>query len=260
MDERVRKVASYATAVADRYLSARQKLAIMESFLSGDIPKLFGRSYGAHGHGVLALILIFDLIRDIGAFALDKDQRVASVTNIWRLIQDEQLRAALRSKAAKPSRTRVSFDDGFSEEDKARWQQRFDREDIERGGKAFDEAFARVSENLPPLLESELAQKLLTARDRSISHYEMRATADGPKLFPLAEIGLTWGDPKKFMDNLDSVLWDLVLLTTWGSYDVKGFERMHRLYADDFWARLLGKKPVEEEEELATAECWSEPS
>lgn len=89
-------VSAYATVMADRYLSARQKLAIMEPFVGGDIPKLFGKSYGAHAQEALALTMILDLIRDICAFVLDKDHRAPSLVNIWRLMQDKHLHAPAR--------------------------------------------------------------------------------------------------------------------------------------------------------------------
>jgi len=81
----------------------------------------------------------------------------------------------------------------------------------------------------------------------------MRQTRDGPKPYALKDIGLTWGDPRKFMDELNPILWNLVLLAKWGSYDFEGFERLHRLYADDFWARIQGKAPVKEEEAFQDA-------
>ena len=43
MKERVENVKVYATAMADKYLFARQKLAIMEPLLGEDITKLFDK-------------------------------------------------------------------------------------------------------------------------------------------------------------------------------------------------------------------------
>jgi hypothetical protein len=47
---RLAKASAYATALADRYLSARQKLAIMERLQADEIAKLFDNSYGAHAY------------------------------------------------------------------------------------------------------------------------------------------------------------------------------------------------------------------
>lgn len=43
MKERVEKVKVYATAMADKYLFARQKLATMEPLLGKDITTLFDK-------------------------------------------------------------------------------------------------------------------------------------------------------------------------------------------------------------------------
>lgn len=244
MNERITKVGAYATAMADRYLSARQKLAIMEPFIGEDITKLFDKSYGAHAHDALALTLVLDLIRDICAFALDDDERAPSLVNIWRLMQAKDLHDALRNKAAQPLKANTHFGEGIKEEEKAGLVEKWRAQDIEERGKAFDEAYAQVAKGVPNIADSDLAGKFLLARNRAIAHYEMRAGENGPELYKLADAGLTWGSPRQFMDQLDPVLWDTVLVATWGSYDERAFDRAARLYAADFWARLQGKPPV----------------
>lgn len=245
--ERVAKASAYATAMANRYLSARQKLAIMEPLVSDEMSKRFDKSYGAHAYRTLTLTLILDLLRDIWAFTLDSDERAPSLRNIWRLVENKELHAALRAIAATPRKGETTFSgDEWSEEEKAQWRARWDAEDIEKQEKAFDDAFKRASAGVPELINSELAGKLDTARKKAIAHYDMRATKDGPQLYPLVDIGLKWSDPKSFLNQLEKILWDVVLLATWGSYDVDGFERTSRLYAADFWARLQGKPPVDQ--------------
>ncbi len=96
------------------------------------------------------------------------------------------------------------------------------------------------------MLHSELTVALARARKKAIAHYDMVATKDGPKLHRLADIGLKWGDAKVFLNELDPIVWDLALLATWGSYAKDEFERIARLYAADFWARLRGKPPVDD--------------
>jgi AbiU2 len=251
IEERMSKASAYATAMANLFLSARQKLAIMEPLLGEEISNRFNDSYGAHAYRALTLTLNLDLMRDIWAFTLDPNKHAPSLKNVWRLVENKELHAALRAVAATPYKGGATFSgDGWSEDEKAQWRARWDKEDIETRGRAFDKAFKRTSVALPELVASELAGKLDRARKKAIAHYDMMVTKDGPKLFPLADIGLKWGDPKAFLDQIDQVLWDVVLLATWGSYDVKGFEQRSRLYAADFWARLQGKPPVENIKEL----------
>lgn len=54
MKDRIDKVAKYATVMADRYLWSRQKLAIMELLVSGEIAKRVDDSYGAHAYETLS--------------------------------------------------------------------------------------------------------------------------------------------------------------------------------------------------------------
>jgi hypothetical protein len=246
MIERIDKVKAYATAMADKYLFARQKLAIMEPLLKEDVTKLFDKSYGAHAHDALALTLILDLIRDICAFTLDTGERAASLVNIWRLITNDDLRSALRAVAAKPHVRNAIWAQDLTAEEKSAWLSEIESEDIERNGKAFDDAFARAAEGVVELANSSLADSFKTVRDKALAHYEMRPGRDGYELFDLDKAGVRWGSPREFLDRLDRVVWDVVLVATWDSYDKEGFDKAHRLYAADFWARLQGRSPVQD--------------
>jgi hypothetical protein len=240
MEQRIRKVAAYATTMADRYLSARQKLAIFDELTSPEISKLVDRSYGAHAHNALALTLYIDLVRDICAFVLDDADRAASLVNVWRLIQADDLSAALRDRAAQPDNHSLNAR-GLSSAEREAWLQELRAEDVQRKGASFDEAYARVAEGMPKIIGSELSGIFKTVRDKAIAHYEMRGGNNGPRMFDPSDVNLTWGSVKTFVDQFDNVLWDVVLLATWGSYDEEGFEKTHHLYAADLFARLQGK-------------------
>lgn len=246
MKEPIEKVKAYATALADKYLFARQKLAIMEPLLSEEITKLLGKSYAAHAHDALAVTLILDLVRDICAFTLDTDGRAASLVNIWRLVSHADVRSALRAVAAKPDARNAIWAKGLTAQEKSAWLSGIEKEDIERNGAAFDEAFARAEKAIAEIVHLDLAETFKTVRDKALAHYEMRPGRDGYELFDLGKAGVKWGSPREFLDRLDRVVWDVVLIATWGSYDEEGFEKAHRLYAADFWARLQGKPPVRE--------------
>src|SRR5689334_9253966 len=101
-EARAAKINAFATVMANRFLSARQKLAIQEPLLDGEIPAVLDNSYGAHAHRALCMTLQLDLMRDIWAFTLDFDERSPSLRNTWRLIQDDQARSALRAVATAP--------------------------------------------------------------------------------------------------------------------------------------------------------------
>lgn len=244
MKERVEKVRSYATVMADKYLFARQKLAIMEPLLSEEITKLFDKSYGAHAHDALALTLVLDLVRDICAFTLDNDERAASLVNIWGLISDRDLRTALRAVATRHRGSNSIWAKGLTPEERLTWLAEIEAEDAQQKGKAFDEVYARAEMGVPDISMSDLAANFKTARDKALAHYEMRLEHDAYVLFDLGKVGLKWGSPREFLDRMERVLWDVVLIATWGDYDQEGFENAHRLYAADFWARLQGKPPV----------------
>ena len=243
--DRLGKVGAFANALADNILSAKFKLAIVEPLISDEITTLFRKTDGAHAHDALAVTLILDLVRDITAFSLDKDTRVASLANTWEMLRDKDLRSALREIAATPYRRGSFWGSSLSEEGKAQYLADVDREDIEQKGKAFDDALARAELGMDKILNSDLAKKFKIARNKVLAHYEMKASEKTYTLVDLHEADIKWGSPKEFLALVEPVIWDVVLVATWGSYDVDGFKEMHREYANDFWARIQGKGPAE---------------
>ncbi|HEX3757046.1 MAG TPA: hypothetical protein VHV26_18400 [Rhizomicrobium sp.] len=243
--ERVRKVSAYASAMVSKYLSARQKLAILEPLLGDDIARVFDNSYGAHAFKTLRLTLTLDLIRDIWAFTMDSGSRAPSLKNIWSLIETKELSAALRDTAIQPYDARDSLsEDEWTPEEIAHWRDLWSAKDKMNQGASFDRSFEKVSAVLPKFFASERATRVELARKKTIAHYDMKITKEGPKLHPLSEIGLKWDDPRLLLEELDPILWDVVLIATWGSYDREGYEYRNRLYAADFWARLQRKPPI----------------
>lgn len=244
MEERLNKVAGYATVLADRYLSARLKLAILDGLLDGTIAKRVDNSYGAHAYNALSLTLLLDLVRDLCVLALDENERAPSIVNVWQLMLSQELRDALRDKAARPHHRETVHAENVPPALLTAVQDRFRCEDIQRKQQSFDETYARAAANIKTILKSDIAKSFKTARDKVIAHYEMRGGKAGPVLYDVRETGLTWGSPREFTNLIERTIWDLVLLATWGSYDEGGFEEMHRRYANDFWARVQGIAPA----------------
>ncbi len=245
MKERIDKVAKFATVMEDRYLWARQKLAIMELLVSGDIAQKVDDSYGAHAYETLSLTLVIDLLRDVFAFALDSDERAPSLANVWKLMNAEDLRTALRDVAAQPVIPPMTFGDGFTQQQQVTLSKSLEIEDAGTRRRDFDQAFSDAEKGVTQILNSDLAQKISRARKKAIAHYDMRLGKSGPELFKLSDAGLTWGSPREFLDMLDPVLLDVVRLAAGRIYDVEGYDRRDRLYAADFWARLQGNAPVD---------------
>lgn len=242
-----KKVADYAAALATKFLAARQKAAILQPMLGRDLAALFDNSYGAHAFIALRQTLTLDLVRDVWAFALDGDCRAPSVRNIWTMLQKQPTHDELRKKAATPYGSTDGLDEGdWTDEEKEIWRELWSARDTETQGSAYDATFQRLADGLPTLLSSERAGRISKARKKTIAHYDMRVSAAGAELYPLSEIGLKMNDATTFMDEIEPFIWDVVLLATWGSYDVASFENRSRIYAADFWARLQGKPPVKE--------------
>lgn len=221
IETRVDKVRLYASTMADRYLEARFKLEILEPMKAPEFTALMDGTYGGHAYNMLSLTLLLDLVRECCAFVLDRHDRAPSLANIWAQISEEDLRKALREAAGHKA---------FDDRDRAERQ-------IE-----FDSVFDKLRTGIPRILDSEISDNFLKARNKGIAHYDMQGTKDGPKMFDLSAAKLTWGAPREFLDGAAESIWGAVLVATWGSYDIDGFNTTHKTYAEDFWARVRGTK------------------
>lgn len=68
MDEqRLKKLAGYATTMAQTWIDARQKVTIFRGLQSEELRQRLSPSHGAIAYNVLARTLLFDLIRDVWA-------------------------------------------------------------------------------------------------------------------------------------------------------------------------------------------------
>lgn len=246
MKDRLDKIAAYAGTMADLYFSADQKIAILDGVNTPDIAKLLDRSYGAHAYQALLLTLLLDVIRDMWASLLDPHEDSPSLRNVARLLQADDLRSALRAKNTEPPKA-TWINSELPLEDRERFDQYLESKERARRERQFDETWNDVSEGVPALLGSPVGLAIDKARKKAIAHYDMQHGPDGrPQRFQLSSVGLKWGDPAKFLAQAEGLIFDAVLLATNGSYDIAGFKKANRLYAEDFWSRLMGNGPVNE--------------
>lgn len=227
--------------MAERYLFAVQKLAILEPLFGKDFAERFNQTHGARALNALTLSLLLDIVRDSHAFLLDRDARASSLANIWRMMSGTRSRAAFRVEWSKPTPTRFSWgNEALDAKARAAVEREFAEADQGKKERRFDELCAQVDAELPNVLEGELAERIRTARNKAIAHYELHVIDDVPKPFMPGDAGLKWQDPREFMAQVEPVLFRVVLLATNSAYDVEGFKRVHSKSAADFWDRLRG--------------------
>lgn len=247
IEVRRQKLQAYAKQLPDRYFQCDQKLAIFDLFTRPEICALFGDSYGAHGHNALTLTLMLDIVRDIYAFVLDRDGRTASLFNVFTMLGDPEVQEAACEDFSKPYATHLmgNFYDEMTADQRAQALAQIEAVDRSEKRASFQEIIADVRLQLPALLESDVAKKVSTARSKAIAHYQMRGClASAPELFRLADVGLAYGDARRFLKEIEAPLLDVVLVSTGASYTAEEFRKRSRLYAADFLARLRGLPPV----------------
>lgn len=244
IDDRVEKIGAFAQTMADLYLSANQKIAILEGLVAPEVTSIFENSYGAHAYDALAHTLLFDVMRDTWAFVLDPSERAPSLCNTWRLLQDEILQATLRERYTTPIPARWLRNDLPAEIRLAIDEERTANEREELSAR-WQSSLKMLGERVPALVGSDLAERLSKARKKAIAHYDMvRPDGRPPHLYDIAELGLKWDDPAAFLAQVEPLVFTAIEMVTRSNYMLEDFKSMHRLRAADFWSRLQGKGAV----------------
>ena len=238
------KLAAYAESMADSYLLAHANALIFHGLRSDDVCRRLNETQGAYAFNALIRTLVFDLIRHVWAFTLDRDRRAPSIANLWQELGKSDVRAGFRARFCD-----ASVLEWWGAELPAAEVERYmeaGRADYARAAAdAFDSGFQLLAAAIPELLESEIAIKFDKARKRGIAHLNMTNREQRAHcLFDVASLGLDLDDPYRFLMIIEPHLFRLTHLLTRSEYAIDEFKQSHRVQAEDFWSRLLGKGAV----------------
>lgn len=224
--------------MARLYCEADLKVAILDLFEAQDLPARLGGQAGSGAYSCLSRSLRFDLIRDLWAFSLDRDDRAPSIAHLSREFEDPMTRNAVRIQ--------------FAEAGLSAWLELESAHCValnvhsacvdywSASLAAFDDTLCMLRTGARSLLDSDRARRLNLARNQGIAHYSMVKGRDKKhSLFDLSSLRLEFRDPQRFLIEAEPIILNIVLLLAGARFDVGDVKRGNRARAENLWSNIV---------------------
>ena len=189
--------------------------------------------YESHAFNVTQLHLYMGLVSKICALVADDDGRTGSLRRILKRLDNDGLRKKILERQIADFEARDRYQ-GVDDKIAHKWRE----EDIERIETDFHRLWDSIQRRRG-VVGHDLVRRMLHARHKSIAHHEVRAgDKESSGVYDIGEFGLQWGDPAKYLEEIEELVFNLVLLVTQASYDPSDFTRMNHVYSLAMWERL----------------------
>lgn len=198
-----------------------------------------GKSYAAHITNTLQGVLVIDLLREIGALVLDDNRGSASVARAMSALRDPEVIAELRREyEVVPPPGNIGGDNLTVDQRAllfAHWEEHERQEQLKR----FEGFRAQLGTLDKELTESEVGEKLWTARNRGVAHYDVVRSGDDWSLWRVEGTGLTWGQINAYVDKCTEAIEVLLLCVRHTSFDFNLSKEHAQEYVDEFIDALV---------------------
>lgn len=237
MKEAKEKLRAYISVIIEKYFIIHQNKSLLEPAVYNEkIVKRYNSNSAGNGLEALRFALYIGAVSDIKTLLFDKDSRSASINNICEKLKNDQIVRTLRVDYCEPPRIRSIFCDGEPDSAlKEKLENRFKQEEIERLEKEFDETLPKTLKMFDDLSKSDLAKRICEARDKAISHYEIKNVNGERKLNRVEDFRLTWGDLSELLDNTKNIIFNLNLVLRASSYDMESRLNFNEDISNSFW-------------------------
>lgn len=242
MQRQLARLRAFAEAIAKLYVEADRKLAILEVMEECELAERLDGCAGLGGYYSLLTSLRCDLIRDIWAVLLDRDDRAPSIAHLCYEFDDLASYCALRLQYAETRFACWLDTSGASGCAGAGATAHVPCVDYWSASLAeFDDTVSGLRLRVQSLLASDRARRLSVARNRGIAHYNMVKGRDKEHaLFDLSTLRLELSDSQLVLEQAEPSIIELTRLLGGPVFDVAALRRLNQVQAGDFWTRLLG--------------------
>lgn len=205
---------------------------------SAELSESLQSTYAAHVHNTVTDMFVIDLVREIGALVLDRESKSASVAVAVKMLRDpvvlEELRKDYRVtipghwlSGRVPAEVRREFDQSESERQ------------IVDNLHEFEERVAEIKSVPGAILDTDIAELLRTARNKSVAHYDVVRDGADWRLWRIEGTELTYGKLDEYVDACTSAVDALLRLVKRSAHDFNGTRRVAQDYADDYIGALV---------------------
>lgn len=239
--DRLARLKQVASHLMDRWPGVLKRRIYMQRLGQDEtLREAFTLSYAAHVHNALQDVLLSDLIVQITALVLDRTRGSASVSRARSSLRDHAVIEELRAEymivpPAPPDRE----DEELDEATRAEVNRVICESELKRSLSDFDWLLGRLEWIDSEVLGSEVGNRIATARNKAIAHYDIEREGTDWRLWRIGGIGLTYGQLYAYINVCTEAIDTLNKLVRRASFAFDEVEPIGRQCVDEYIDALV---------------------
>jgi hypothetical protein len=238
--------------ISDTWTQVLRRRAYMQALgRSRELHDALARTYAAHVHNAVQDVLINDLIREMGALILDRNQDSASVASAMETLRDESVLAELQKDYRAIVPVQMYDSEKFDDRMRATVNQMYEDAELRRNLDEFAMLKAQLAVIDKAVLTGGVGALLWTARSRSVAHYDVVRNGSDWKLWRVEGTGLTYGQLDEYVDACTGAIHTLALLVQRTHNDFPEASAIGNQYAAEYIDALVRGLKMQKQVESA---------
>lgn len=232
--DQLKKAQFVMNEIVNGFFIADQRLALLMPLLEDK--NLFSAWDGTPGVAAVTALrysLYSSILLDVRAILFDTDDRAVNLEYVINGLKNDDFVAMLKTEFCKPPA--VQFSGKNKQLMEADEKQIIDAYFAEKA-KTFDDLLPHITRSFQHLKQSELASRIVSARNQMIAHRQIKTLEGERKLYNPQDFGLTWGDAQEIVRMSKQLIFDTNLLINNSSHAVGDFLSHHKEIANSFWS------------------------
>jgi hypothetical protein len=231
----INKIRSYLSIVVEKYFLVDQSRALLEpAVYDENVTKNFISDYAKSGLEALRLALYVGAISDVKALLFDTGDKAASLSTLCDLLKNGHVVKAL-CKDLCDHNPKIRLYGEMSDEMKEVAEKSSNELRISNIQNHFDNELPRVLQEYEELKSSDLAERIIKARDKAIAHYEVKTVGNSRLPNKIQDFSLMWGDLADILSQSKQIIVDLCMIINLESYDLDSGININNHISKAFW-------------------------
>jgi len=238
IDGRIEKYVHMINSIVNCYFIVDQNLRLLKPLLENvEVYSRWDNTYAVSGLRSIRLVLYMHILADMRAIMFDAtNKKVASMKNIVNCLKCPDFIKPLKKRfCVPPVKSKIVCDSDFVAE-------AIIENDVKLKDKAFETMLDSVISDYASLAGSELAKRVINARNKMISHKEFAPFDGKRRIYEASDFELRIGDAEDVVAESKAIIFNAYSLLTKSRYDTDGVISHHEFVSKQFWCNSNANK------------------
>lgn len=236
-EEHTKKITAFSRSLLESYLILRERYELLEPMLFDQkVIDTNGKGLPARGFNSIKHSLFHLCAQGIATLALDNDDKVPSLRNIHKKLQDGRIRKNLRSNFSDWGPAEVVSEGDVTPE----MRELFDRCDQDARIKRemqFDQYCIEFEMLWIEFSKTSALKSIKDMRDKVTAHQELKLDSGEYNPVDISKLDIKWGDLRKLLTKMERLVELSSLLARNTSFSWESFDRQIKKSSLNFWLK-----------------------